>query len=197
MNEALRQLVTSGVSRETTPLSARLSDTWSGASILGGTITIATVCRDPNGHFHLDDAKSGQFELASRDQGGAGRLHDNLTGFFRRSQLSDVFLRRSSGRGPSPAKAEGHMCEGILYLVMGVQTHSVSPFSLTPWLREKGYDLPAQVRDRAWHLAIATAIYGAERKEFPSASQKTVEANSMQIRARIRASSEGVRKFQK
>jgi hypothetical protein len=93
-----------------------------------------------------------------------------LNGFFRRSMISRIFLRTGSSRGPHSAKVETGICEGLLCVAGGVAVEQVSAFSLAPWMRQQGYDLAGQVRDRGWQYATAAAIYAAEhyRKRRPA-----------------------------
>ena len=165
MSTALRELVMSGVYQARPIQMARPSLRWSGAAIVGGKISIVTVSKDPDGDWSLDRSRSREFKLPRRCQAEAKMLHANLANFLRRSFITTIFLRAGSSRGPHPAKAESHICEGLLYAIGGVQVHHLSAFSIAPWMRERGYDLERQGLDRGWHLAAATAIYAAEHQQ--------------------------------
>jgi hypothetical protein len=120
--------------------------------------------RDPDGCWSRDEARSREFELTGRNQASACQLHSTLGEFLRRSHISRIFLRASSGGGPYRAKAESHMCATLLYLRGGVVIHDVSPISLASWMREQGWDFDGQARHRGWDFAAAAAIYAAEQQ---------------------------------
>jgi hypothetical protein len=135
---------------------------WSGAAILGGKISIATVNKDADGHWSLDKARSREFDLAERSQAAIRQLQSTLDEFLRRSHISRIYLRTPSGGREYRAKPQTSICEGILCLRGGVQVHHVPASGLTRWMREQGYDLDQQSRNRGWHFAAAAAIYAAE-----------------------------------
>ena len=165
MSSALRELIRSGVYEGRQIQMARPSLRWSGTAIRGGKISIVTVSKDPDGDWSLDRLRSREFPLAQRNQAAAIQLHATLTGFLRRSFITKMFLRVGSSRGPHPAKAESHLCEGVLYSIGGVQVHHLSAFSIAPWMRQRGYDLESQRQDHGWRLAALTAVYAAEHQQ--------------------------------
>lgn len=170
MSAALRQLVSASVAPRT--VRGRPSQRWSGASIVGGKISIVSVRKDGKGAWTVDELRSREFDLTQRDQASAWRLHSTLNGFFRRSMISRIFLRTGSSRGPHAAKVETGICEGLLSVAGGVAVEQVSAFSLAPWMRLRGYDLEGQGRNRGWQYATAAAIYAAEHHEKRRAAKR-------------------------
>lgn len=162
MSSALDDLVRSGVYQPRPIQMDRPCLRWTGAAVLGGKISIVTVSKDPDAGWLTDPRRSGEFELARRDQASALKLHSSLNGFLRRAWITRILLRTGPGRGPHSAKAETHICEGVLYLLAGVQIEQISEVSLRPRERERGHDAVEQLRSRCWHFAEAAAIYAAE-----------------------------------
>jgi hypothetical protein len=134
---------------------------WSGAAILGGELSIVTVSKDHDGDWEVDVLRSREFKLDQRSQAAATTLHANLNGFLRRSLITRIFLRVGPSRGPHSGKAKSHICEGLLYMVAGVEVHHLSAFSLAPWMNQRRLELGRE-SGRGWHLARAAAIYAAE-----------------------------------
>jgi hypothetical protein len=161
MSSALDDLVRAGVYQPRPIQMARPFLRWSGAAILGGGLSIVTVSKANDGDWEPDLLRSREFKLDQRSQAAASMLHANLNGFLRRSMITKIFLRVGSSHGPHSGKAESHICEGLLYMVAGVEVHHLSAFSLTPWMNQRGLELGRESR-RGSHLARAAAIYAAE-----------------------------------
>lgn len=165
MSTALRELIQSGLYGPAPMRTARPSSLrWSGAAILGGKISVVTVTKGRDGDWELDELRSREFKLDQRKQAAARMLHSNLNGFLRRSMIARIFLRVGPGHGPHSGKAESHICEGLLYMVAGVEVHHLSAFSLAPWMNQRGFELGRESR-RGWHLACGAAIYAAEHTQ--------------------------------
>lgn len=191
MSAGLAELVNRSANQLSGRRSRRTNSSWSGASILGGRITIVTVTRADDGTWSIDPLKSAEFPRAERDQASIRQLHAVLDQYLSRARISEVFLRLGAGAGPHNAKAESHICEAILALLLGVRLHHVSAFSLTPWLRAKHQVISCQAAHRSWQFALSAAQYAAET-ECRVAGDTAAESgrpskNRTRSRANIRA----------
>ena len=135
---------------------------WSGACVLGGKITIATLILDADGVGCFDGERSAVFELAGRDQHSVRELHSAVGAFAERMSLLDIHLRIGPSAGPKMGKAKSHVCECVLHLLSATRISTISANSLNRWILHKGYEVGNQARDRYWQYAFAAAAFAAE-----------------------------------
>jgi len=189
MNAELANLVNRSASQVASRRVPRGQQSWSGASIMGGRITIVTIVRNEDGLWSMDDSKSAEFPRVERDQASIRRLHAALSYHFSRTGITELHLRLGAGAGPHNAKAEVHICECALALIPGVHVLHVSPQTLTPWLRAKHQVISCQMVERSRQFALSAAQYAAERAlacfDTPAPENRQNSRRRAAIRARI------------
>jgi hypothetical protein len=111
------------------------------------------------GPWSIDPGKSETFSLCGRDQQALRRLHARLHFFFREHGIEQLFLRKAECARGYAAKVETYLCEGVLCLTPGVVVHQISALSLSHWMRANDCEPGRQANDRAWHYAVAAALY--------------------------------------
>jgi hypothetical protein len=136
---------------------------WSGACVLGGKITIATLSLDADGAGSFDSEKSGQFELSGRDQQSVQALHAEVSAFVERMSLTDMQLRLGPPAGPQVPTAESYICEAVMYHVASIRIRTIMANTLSAWMRHKGFETGSQARDKYWQFAFGAAAYATER----------------------------------
>ena len=135
----------------------------SGAAVVGGALTIATLGKAADGEWYVDSDRSAQFKLCGRDQDRVLSFYSEVSHFISAVNISELFLRVGPRGGPLSGVIESHVCEATLCLGPA-RVHQVSAFSIASRMRVAELEFRGQKDQRAWQYAVAAACVGAEER---------------------------------